>query len=133
MSYSDPLFREVQISFDSPVKQRCTAEDTTDKGSRDSVIIRNSIHFQQNPLFSPYVSNDQEKLNEISENTIENFPSDSLGNTGSGYIDSFGVSKTSPRDNGDSSANYKSEDTQNDLMNTIKSFHGHQARRYFGE
>lgn len=114
----------------------------------EPVSVRNSLLWNENPLLSPYLTNEIEELGQIKESTGEHFPTDSLGDTfnnmskqSSPYSLEFGDTYKEYLENigsqdsdiSESAANYKSNSSNEEYLSTIKSFHNRKVCAYFGE
>jgi hypothetical protein len=122
--------------------------DTEEKNLEVPVSVRNSLLWNENPLLSPYLTNEIKELGQIKESTGEHFPTDSFGDTFNNmskqvpsYCLEFGNTYKEYLENigsqesviSESAANYKSNSSNEEYLSTIKSFHNRKACEYFGK
>ena len=87
---------------------------------------------ENDPFISPYISSENEELYQINEDSVEHFPTDSMGDTYKGYLDETWTQKMLRETiNPELTANYKSESSDQNPLNTIKSLHGKKTGGYF--
>ena len=76
--YSHPFRVKIALYNNDNLKD-CEIEEK----SQTEPTVHHSLLWHENPLLSSYLTNENEELDQINENTGEQFPTDSLGNTSS--------------------------------------------------